>query len=316
RPAGGGRDPGVAPVGRGGPRGRGVGRPPAGRGMRQDHAGVQGQGGAAEAQLDRRDVPGRRGGERGPRRRDRGRSGAHPRLVRWQGPGGRRQPGGRPGPGRRVHIEGGENYKLDKADAVLSRCGPHVSRRGGVWMVKWLNHVSTVRMKQNRHLEALEMLYDLELYSPYSPEEAPEFFETLYRNLAWAHKALGQIDEAVVYFERMARSSKAHKGSMDWFDCWDIGKLAATRGYRDKDMPQFYKGRALVERALDMHQEAEPEDLVMRAKVHDSLAECYIWEPILPGRPASVQNVSNTPPTLVASGRITSASKRFFSDGA
>ncbi|CAK0825735.1 unnamed protein product, partial [Prorocentrum cordatum] len=236
RPAGGGRDPGVAPVGRGGPRGRGVGRPPAGRGMRQDHAGVQGQGGAAEAQLDRRDVPGRRGGERGPRRRDRGRSGAHPRLVRWQGPGGRRQPGGRPGPGRRVHIEGGENYKLDKADAVLSRCGPHVSRRGGVWMVKWLNHVSTVRMKQNRHLEALEMLYDLELYSPYSPEEAPEFFETLYRNLAWAHKALGQIDEAVVYFERMARSSKAHKGSMDWFDCWDIGKLAATRGYRDKDM--------------------------------------------------------------------------------
>ena len=70
-----------------------------------------------------------------------------------------------------------KNYKLDKADAVLSRCGPYVSERGGVWMIKWLNHVggprlrvlegldrdsmgwglevSTVRMKQSRHLEAL-----------------------------------------------------------------------------------------------------------------------------------------------------------------
>ena len=34
-----------------------------------------------------------------------------------------------------------KNYKLDKADAVLSRCGPYVSERGGVWMIKWLNHV-------------------------------------------------------------------------------------------------------------------------------------------------------------------------------
>ena len=117
-----------------------------------------------------------------------------------------------------------KNYKLDKADAVLAKCGPFVSHRGGVWMVKWLNHVqglrvaaccsiavqdvvsflssswpevSTVRMKQSRHLEALapwpswepagqrivarayriqcelsmqasqskEMLYDLEMYS-------------------------------------------------------------------------------------------------------------------------------------------------------
>lgn len=169
-----------------------------------------------------------------------------------------------------------KNYKLDKADAVLFKCARHVSARGGVWMVKWLNHVSTVRMKQSRHLEALEMLYDLELYSPYSPEEAPEFFETLYRNLAWALKALGRIDEALVYFERMAVASKRHKGAYDWFDCWDIGKLAATRAYRDGDMPAFYRGRAMMETALRMHIDTEPEDLVMRAKVHDSLAECFL----------------------------------------
>eukprot|EP00927_Polykrikos_kofoidii_P063869 TRINITY_DN58771_c0_g1_i1.p1 TRINITY_DN58771_c0_g1~~TRINITY_DN58771_c0_g1_i1.p1 ORF type:complete len:557 (+),score=96.08 TRINITY_DN58771_c0_g1_i1:66-1736(+) len=168
-----------------------------------------------------------------------------------------------------------KNYKLDKADAVLARCGPHVSARGGVWMVKWLNHVSTVRMKQGRYVEALEMLYDLELHSPYNAEEAPEFFETLNRNLAWALKSLGRIDDAVVYFERMARASVSHKGRLDWFDCWDVGKLAATHAYRDKNMPAFYRGRALVEEALRMQIEAEPEDLVMRAKVHDSLAECF-----------------------------------------
>jgi len=169
-----------------------------------------------------------------------------------------------------------KNYKLDKADAVLSRCAPFISRRGGVWMVKWLNHISTVRMKQGRHLEALEMLYDLELYSPYNAEEAPEFFETLYRNLAWALKALGRIDEALVYFERMAEASTKHKGSLDWFDLWDIGKLAAAHGFRDGKMDQFYKGRELVEQALQMQIEAEGHDLVMRAKVHDSLAECYM----------------------------------------
>merc|ERR1719270_2828868 len=31
----------------------------------------------------------------------------------------------------------------------------------------------------------------------------------------------------------------------------------------------------MIEDVLRMHIEAEPEDLVMRAKVHDSLAECF-----------------------------------------
>merc|ERR1719277_1938902 len=121
-------------------------------------------------------------------------------------------------------------------------------------MVKWLNHISTVRMKRGRSLEALEMLYELELYSPYSAEEAPEFFETLYRNLAWALKAQGRIDEALVYFERMAQSSSTHKGGLDWFDFWDIGKLAAARAFRDGNMPAFYRGRAMVEESLKMHE--------------------------------------------------------------
>lgn len=124
-----------------------------------------------------------------------------------------------------------KNYKLDKAEAVLQRCGQYIGARGGVWMVKFLNHLSTVRMKQGRHLEALEMLYELELYSPYSAEEAPEFYETVNRNLAWVFKSLGRVDEAATYFERMSVCSKKHKGKLDWFDCWDIGKLMAMCSY-------------------------------------------------------------------------------------
>eukprot|EP00747_Dinoflagellata_sp_TGD_P223635 gnl/TRDRNA2_/TRDRNA2_95230_c0_seq1.p1 gnl/TRDRNA2_/TRDRNA2_95230_c0~~gnl/TRDRNA2_/TRDRNA2_95230_c0_seq1.p1 ORF type:complete len:424 (+),score=100.42 gnl/TRDRNA2_/TRDRNA2_95230_c0_seq1:37-1272(+) len=169
-----------------------------------------------------------------------------------------------------------KNYMLDKADTVLARCSRYVFERGGVWVVKWLNHTSTVRMKQGRHAEALEMLHELEMYSPYSAEEAPEFFETLYRNFGWALKSLGRLDEAAVYFERMAEAAKVHKGKLDWFDCWDIGKLLTTLAYRDSDMPGFYRGRAMIEDALKMHIEAEPEDRVMRAKVHDSLAECFL----------------------------------------
>eukprot|EP00812_Abedinium_dasypus_P012844 NODE_634_length_1434_cov_316.635968.p2 GENE.NODE_634_length_1434_cov_316.635968~~NODE_634_length_1434_cov_316.635968.p2 ORF type:complete len:262 (-),score=106.17 NODE_634_length_1434_cov_316.635968:162-947(-) len=74
----------------------------------------------------------------------------------------------------------------------------------------------------------------------------------------------------------MAHVAKEHKGRLDWFDCWDIGKLFTTLAYRDGDMPRFYSGRDMVEEALHMHIEEEPEDLVMRAKVHDSLAECYL----------------------------------------
>jgi len=69
------------------------------------------------------------------------------------------------------------DLKLHKADAVLARCAPHVAARGGVWMVKWLNHISTVRMKQSRHLEALEMLYALAEHASLDPRAVEQRFE-------------------------------------------------------------------------------------------------------------------------------------------
>ena len=38
----------------------------------------------------------------------------------------------------------------------------------------------------------------------------------------------------------MAHASKTHKGTLDWFDCWDLGKLLAAKGYKDGNMPAFY----------------------------------------------------------------------------
>ena len=51
-----------------------------------------------------------------------------------------------------------KNYRLDKAEQVLLRCEPEVLRRGGAWRIKYLNHYSTVKMKQGKEPEALEML--------------------------------------------------------------------------------------------------------------------------------------------------------------
>ena len=73
----------------------------------------------------------------------------------------------------------------------------------------------------------------------------------------------------LVYVERMARAATPHKNTYGWFDCWGIGKLVAMHAHRVGDMPTFYRGRSMVEEPLRMHIAAEPEDLAMRAKVHD-----------------------------------------------
>merc|ERR1719183_2458483 len=44
-----------------------------------------------------------------------------------------------------------KNYKLEQSEAVLLRCTRHAEVRSGAWMVKYLNHLSQVRMKQARN---------------------------------------------------------------------------------------------------------------------------------------------------------------------
>merc|ERR1740129_1083608 len=78
-----------------------------------------------------------------------------------------------------------KNYKLEKGEAVLLRCTRHAEDRSGAWMVKYLNHISQVRMKQRRNVEALEMMYEIEslAYFPMDEPGASTFYETLYRNM-------------------------------------------------------------------------------------------------------------------------------------
>lgn len=51
-----------------------------------------------------------------------------------------------------------KNYKLEKAEAVLLRCTRHAEERSGAWLVKYLNHMSQVRMKQSRDSEASRLV--------------------------------------------------------------------------------------------------------------------------------------------------------------
>ena len=39
---------------------------------------------------------------------------------------------------------------LGQAEAVLARCGPLIAARGGVWMVKWLNHAAALSSQCTR----------------------------------------------------------------------------------------------------------------------------------------------------------------------
>merc|ERR1740129_980647 len=127
-----------------------------------------------------------------------------------------------------------KNYKLDKSEAVLLRCTRHAEDRSGAWMVKYLNHIPQVRMKQRRDAEAVEMMYEIESLASFPRGEpgASEFFETLYRNMSSALRSMGREDEAAVYFAKMAEAAQQHKGALDWMDLWDLGLLTANRAFQ------------------------------------------------------------------------------------
>ncbi|CAE8587922.1 unnamed protein product [Polarella glacialis] len=145
-----------------------------------------------------------------------------------------------------------KNYKLEKAEAVLLRCTRHAEDRSGAWMVKYLNHMSQVRMKQSRDVEALEMMYEMESLASFPVEEpgASEFYETLYRNMSSALRRMGREDEAAIYFIKMAEAAKHHKERLDWMDLWDLGILIANRAFHAGRWSEFYKSREIIAEAL------------------------------------------------------------------
>lgn len=171
-----------------------------------------------------------------------------------------------------------KNYKLDKAEAVLLRCTRHAELRSGAWMVKYLNHLSQVRMKQRRDVEALEMMFEIESLATFPLNElgASEFYETLYRNMSSALRSMGREDEAAVYFMKMAEAARLHKAELDWMDLWDLGILMANRAFQAQRWPEFQKARDILAEALRLQQTVEPDELILRAKVLSNLGQCYL----------------------------------------
>jgi len=171
-----------------------------------------------------------------------------------------------------------KNYKLDNAEAVLLRCTRDTEHRGGAWLVKYLNHLSQVRMKQARNVEALEMMYEMESLATFSLSEpgASSFYETLYRNMSCALRSMGREDESALYFTKMVKAARYHKDALEWMDLWELGILIANRAYQSEQWPEFYKSREILVEALRMQQVMEPHELILRAKILSNLGQCYL----------------------------------------
>eukprot|EP00929_Paragymnodinium_shiwhaense_P013474 TRINITY_DN121319_c0_g1_i1.p1 TRINITY_DN121319_c0_g1~~TRINITY_DN121319_c0_g1_i1.p1 ORF type:complete len:570 (+),score=156.50 TRINITY_DN121319_c0_g1_i1:91-1800(+) len=171
-----------------------------------------------------------------------------------------------------------KNYRLDQAEAVLLSCTRESENRSGAWMVKYLNHMSQVRMKQRRNAEAMEMMYEMEQLAHFDKDEAgaSEFYETLYRNMASCLRSMGREDEAAVYFAKMVDALRRHKRHMDWMDLWDLGVLVANRAFQAKRWEEFYKSREIIAEALKMQKAAEPHECILRAKILSNLGQCYL----------------------------------------
>mmetsp|Transcript_55724 Transcript_55724/g.172896 ORF Transcript_55724/g.172896 Transcript_55724/m.172896 type:complete len:600 (-) Transcript_55724:9-1808(-) len=174
-----------------------------------------------------------------------------------------------------------KNYAIDRAACVVETVLPVCRRRGGLWLLKALNHLATVRMKQARHSEALAALEEVDAYvkaslQPQQQEEAWEFWETVYRNFAWVLSSLKREEEAISYVQR-AVDIKARVGRpASWFDLWDLGRMKAAPALLRGEAEAIQASQALVTKALWLHREAEPGDLVMRAKLWHSVGECSL----------------------------------------
>eukprot|EP00397_Hematodinium_sp_SG-2012_P046648 GEMP01052787.1.p1 GENE.GEMP01052787.1~~GEMP01052787.1.p1 ORF type:complete len:480 (+),score=141.19 GEMP01052787.1:114-1553(+) len=169
-----------------------------------------------------------------------------------------------------------KNYEVDKASAIMEAIMPACEVHGGLFLMKALNHLSTVRMKQGRAAETWEILERMEELVTFTPEEAWEFFVTLYRNKGWALSSLGRTSEALEYFHKLTALKQSVGEELSWFDFWDLGRTAAILAVDAKDYSTLQFASEQVKLALTMHWNAEGEDLVMRAKILHTLGETYL----------------------------------------
>lgn len=150
-----------------------------------------------------------------------------------------------------------KNYELDRSDAVFRYVLPACRARGLPWNVKGLQDCATLRMKQNRQVEAAVLLEEINHFVPPHPIH--------WKNLGTCYNSLRQHRKALEHFEQAVALKE---GWMDPSDRWDIG-LAK------KNLKEFDEGIALLQAALEGFR-AEGVDPVTLAKLHDSIGGCYM----------------------------------------
>eukprot|EP01065_Artemidia_motanka_P032997 TRINITY_DN3996_c0_g1_i1.p1 TRINITY_DN3996_c0_g1~~TRINITY_DN3996_c0_g1_i1.p1 ORF type:complete len:586 (+),score=194.03 TRINITY_DN3996_c0_g1_i1:80-1837(+) len=165
-----------------------------------------------------------------------------------------------------------KNVKLSMADAQYAKVVPHARKRGGVWKVKALNHLVTLRMKQGRHVEAYALLKEIESGVTATHDEAREAWTTLYRNQAMGLLGLSDFSGALMMYIKAAQVS----GKVTWWDRWDIGFSMSLLAFDRKDPTMLRRAAVAIQDAIPLHLADEPEDRVMHSKIYHALGDAYM----------------------------------------
>eukprot|EP00746_Dinoflagellata_sp_MGD_P033854 gnl/MRDRNA2_/MRDRNA2_18085_c0_seq1.p1 gnl/MRDRNA2_/MRDRNA2_18085_c0~~gnl/MRDRNA2_/MRDRNA2_18085_c0_seq1.p1 ORF type:complete len:508 (+),score=105.55 gnl/MRDRNA2_/MRDRNA2_18085_c0_seq1:1-1524(+) len=169
-------------------------------------------------------------------------------------------------------------YEIDKADKVLETVLPACRKRGGLWLLKALNHVVVIRVKQGRPEDALKALQEID--STVSPklsekerDEAWEFWDITYRNFAWVFERLDRQAEAVTYIECCIALKERVGRPASWFDYWDLGRLKARDALNVHDCKGIQESLTSIEKSLVLHRRDASSDKVNEAKILDTMGE-------------------------------------------
>mmetsp|Transcript_106580 Transcript_106580/g.344030 ORF Transcript_106580/g.344030 Transcript_106580/m.344030 type:complete len:799 (-) Transcript_106580:813-3209(-) len=165
-----------------------------------------------------------------------------------------------------------KNYEIDKAELVITRVVPLCRQRGGTWLIKGLDKLSMVRMKQFRAYDAMAALTEIEEVVPFS-EPDWQFHDILYRNLAWCYSVLGEPERCLEYTRKSVEVKRDAGIPSSWFDIWDMGKSHASLGQKMGQRKEMQVGYELCMKAAEIHRSAEPGDFVMLAKVLSNAGE-------------------------------------------
>lgn len=151
-----------------------------------------------------------------------------------------------------------KNYSLDRADELFDAALDECRERGSPWNLKCLQDMATLRFKQNRQPECAELLEEVARGSP--PHPATQ------ENLGTAYNSMGDHRRALACFEKAV---ELRGGTPAKEDLWNIA-------IAKKNLGELHVATPMLEVTLARFLSEASECPVTIAKVHDTLAECYL----------------------------------------